>query len=89
MFATNRADFGHPLPALRSVTEPLESILRQMFLTVFSFQFLEGYADTILFAPYPCSCNVCILILSTEDSLPISVKSGVFAFSSKIIKIKN
>jgi len=63
-FATDRADVGRPLPALRSVAEPLESTIRQMFLTVINFQFLNGYAATILFTPHPCSRNVCDLILS-------------------------
>ena len=39
MFVTERANFGRPLPALRSVAEPVASIRWQIFFTVLSFQF--------------------------------------------------
>jgi len=42
MFVTERVDFGRPLPALRSVAEPVASTRWQIFFTILSFQFLRG-----------------------------------------------
>ena len=42
MFVTERVDFGRPLPALRSVAEPVASTRWQIYFTVLSFQFSVG-----------------------------------------------
>src|SRR6218665_3187559 len=74
MFGEVCADFGRPLPALRSAAYPVVSMQRQIFCTVLNFHSLYGYANyarIISFAPHPCSCSVCIRILSACDTFPI------------------
>src|SRR6218665_1280190 len=74
MFGEVCADFGRPLPALRSAAYPVVSMQRQIFCTVLNFHSLYGYtnyARIIAFAPHPCSCSICIRILSACDTFPI------------------
>ena len=73
MFASERADFSRPQPALCSVADPIQSTRWQIF-TVLSAQPLSGYAAIIAFAPKHCSCNV--WILSGNDT---STMINVFA----------
>src|SRR6476469_809323 len=69
MFSAESAIFGRPLPTFLSFADPDLSILRQMLLTVQSFHCFCSYADTIAFAPNPCSRNVGIRILSLYEIL--------------------
>jgi len=57
MFASERADFGRPQPALHSVTDPIRPTYWQIF-TVLRAQPLPGYAAIIAFTPKRCSRNV-------------------------------
>jgi len=58
MFASERADFGQPQPALRSVADPVQSTRWQIFFTVLRAQPLSGYAAISAFTPKRCSRNV-------------------------------
>jgi len=69
--AAIRSLFGRPLPARQSTADPALSMRRPTVCTELRCQFplLHGIC---LDTDFPCSRNICILILSATEIFPIS-----------------